>query len=116
MAKKDYSAALAPESLQAVIEEATTEKRARKPRRTASDEEIQAAQMAMRTRGVKGAELQRINMAFAPDVYDYIHVMSVAGGETMTQFVNRVLRLSMENNKDLYDKAKIKADFLSGLK
>lgn len=88
----------------------------RRPRRFADPEEAEAALMAMQTRGRGGVHLKRINMAFAPDVYQYIKYMSAAGNETMTQFVNRVLRQSMDRNTELYKEARQrKSDFLEKL-
>lgn len=43
------------------------------------------------TQGRKGCKLQRINMAFNPDIHDYIRMESRRRGLSITQFVNAVL-------------------------
>lgn len=57
------------------------------------------------TAGRKGAKLPRMNIAFAPEIYDYIQTMSRVRGETLTDFVNHVLRQSMDDYADIYKKA-----------
>ena len=125
MAKKDYSASIKKAAtMHSAIAEAIAEPEEqpvqdaqvkpevqeeqenpgtqKKPRRRATDEEIEQALLTMNTRGRGGAKLPRINMAFASDVYDYIRVMAPANGRSMGAFVNDVLRLSMKNNMELY--------------
>lgn len=67
----------------------------------------------LETAGRKGLKLSRINMAFSPDNYQYIQVMSKACGESLTQFVNRIIKLSRENNAEAYQQA---LNFRAGLK
>ena len=78
----------------------------RKERRTYTKEEVQAFKEEMRTAGRKGVKLPRINLAFSPTLYDYVQTMSRVRGESMTDFVNCVLRQSMDDHADLYQKAK----------
>lgn len=79
-------------------------KKDRKEVRT--EEEARAAQMAGKTRGRKGAGYPRINMAFFPDVHEYIQIMARVSGMSTTDFVNEVLRKSMETNAELYARAR----------
>lgn len=76
-----------------------------KERRTYTDDEARAAMIGLKTSGMKGVKLPRINLAFAPDVYDYIKVMSQVRGETLTEFVDHILRKNMEDNTEIYNKA-----------
>lgn len=76
----------------------------RKDRKTYTEEEKQAALEAMETVGKKGVHLSRINLAFKPSVYEYIKTMSKFRGQTMTQFVNHVIELNMEQNAETYQK------------
>ena len=70
------------------------------------DEETGAEYLdSLETAGRKGLKLARINMAFSPDNYQYIQVMSKACGESLTQFVNRIIKLSRENNAEAYEQA-----------
>lgn len=78
----------------------------RKQRRTYTEEERLIYQNELRTGGRKGCKAPRINMAFAQDVYDYVRTMSNASGQTMTQFVDLILRKSMTDNAELYQQAK----------
>lgn len=93
------------------IQEVTSEPApAEIPRRSRNEayteEEIQTARAQGRTQGRKGVKAVRINMAFAPDVHQYIKVMARARGESVTEFTNYVFRQSMEKNADLYEQMK----------
>lgn len=50
-------------------------------------------------------KLPRINMAFTPELHDYITVMAQVTGQTMTQFVNQVLQQYKDTHNELYQKA-----------
>jgi hypothetical protein len=78
-------------------------KRARK--QTYTEEEAQELLMTMKTVGHKGVKLPRINVAFAPDVYNYITIMAQVRGQTTTQFINHILRQNMEANREIYERA-----------
>ena len=60
----------------------------------------------MKTAGRKGVKLPRINMAFAPDVYEYIQIMSRASGLSLTNFVNLAMREHARNHEELYSQAR----------
>lgn len=77
----------------------------RRKRKVYTEEEAAAIMQTMKTAGYKGVNLPRINIAFAPDVYNYVTIMAQVRGQTTTQFVNHILRLSMDENKELYNKA-----------
>lgn len=115
MAKKDFSevntgrvydtiaAATAEPEQEAQEVQETTKKY--KPRKEYTAQEKLDFMQEMRTSGRKGVKLPRINLAFAPDVYEYIQIMSRVRGESMTDFVNIALRQHIEEHRDLYDKA-----------
>ena len=71
-----------------------------------SEEEKAQRKAEGRTRGAKGAKMDRINMAFRPEIFEYIEVMSRVTGMSKTGFVNFALTQHMEEHGDLYDKAK----------
>ena len=77
-----------------------------------TDEEKQFACDNGMTQGRKGVEMPRINMAFYPDVHEYITIYSQVCGMSMTEFVNNVLRKSLETNRENYERAK---DFRAGI-
>lgn len=77
----------------------------RKERRTYTKEEAQEFLSDFRTAGHKGVKLPRVNMAFTPDNYEFIRVMSRVRGENMTEFVNVLVKKYMEEYRDIYDKA-----------
>lgn len=117
MAKKDFSK-IAADPVYSTIAAATAEpetaetqevqeapKKQRKERRIPTQEEALQAMNALQTTGRKGVKLPRINLAFTPEVYEYIKIMAQVRGENLTQFVNHVLKKSMEDNKKIYDKA-----------
>ena len=74
-------------------------------RKTYTEEEKLAFLAKMKTAGRKGCKLPRINMAFSPDLYDYIRTMSKVSGISLTDFVNRVLRQYMSEHREQYDRA-----------
>lgn len=82
------------------------EKPQRKPRRTYTPEEIKEAKKHRKTQGKKGMKLTRINMAFDPELYDYIRVMARVYGGTITDFVNVIVKRSYEADRETYEKAK----------
>lgn len=45
----------------------------------------------MKTQGRKGCRAKRINLAFSPNNYEYIAVMSRVNGVTMTRFINDII-------------------------
>lgn len=108
MAKKDFSGANTGRVYDAIADATapdTQEEYERKPRRTYSDAEKQDAMGTLSTQGKKGMKAMRINMAFSPELHDYIKVMSNVKGQTITEFVNEILRQSLEQNRETYEKA-----------
>ncbi len=71
-----------------------------------TEDEKQDMLMNGRTRGQAGVKQKRINMAFYPDVYEYINIMSRVTGLSRTEFVNTALRQHMKDNMNLYGTAK----------
>lgn len=125
MAKKDFSQ-VDTGRVYDMIAEATAEpeqeaqekqqkKTAHKPRKMYSAQEAQEFKEQMKTSGHKGVKLPRINLAFAPDVYEYIQIMSRVRGDNLTAFVNLALRQHMKEHGDLYEKAKEFRDALDSL-
>lgn len=125
MAKKDFSQvdtgrvydmiAEATAEPEHETQETQEEKAARKPRKMYSAQEAQEFKDQMKTSGHKGVKLPRINLAFAPDVYEYIQIMSRVRGDNLTAFVNLALRQHMKEHGDLYEKAKEFRDALDSL-
>ena len=118
MAKKDFTkvntgrvydtiAAATAEQEQNISQNQETQEtqEKRKERRTYNEQEALEFMQKLKTSGRKGVKLPRINLAFSPDIYDYIQTMSRVRGENMTQFVNLALRQHMEENRDIYEKA-----------
>lgn len=77
----------------------------RKERKTYTEEESAELMRKFKTSGHKGVKLPRINMAFAPDTYAYITTMAQVRGQTMTAFLDHIVRKSMIDNADIYAKA-----------
>lgn len=73
---------------------------------TATPQEAAERAAELRTQGRKGCKAVRINMAFTPDNYDYIKVMSKIRGESMTEFVNYAIEKYRNDHSELYDLAK----------
>lgn len=115
MAKKDFSN-ISTGRVYSTIEEATSEPEAtaqemaeveekQKKRKTYTAQEAAEFMQNFKTSGRKGIKLPRINLAFAPDLYEYIQTMSRVRGENLTEFVNNILREHMEEHNDIYQKA-----------
>lgn len=51
------------------------------------------------TQGIKGAKSARINMAFDPDVYQYIRQEAGRENVTMTRIVNEAIREQMNSEE-----------------
>lgn len=97
--------------VQTTIAEATGKEQV-KERKTYSPEEAAQFLAELKTAGRKGVKLPRINMAFAPDLYDYVRTMSKVTGQTLTEFVNLIVRQYMLEHSDLYEQAKAFRDSL----
>ena len=110
MAKKDFST-VNTNPVYSTIAEATAPAEApgvtepRKERKTYTQAEKDEYQAALRTAGRKGCKLPRINLAFAPDLHDYIKTMATAAGMSYTDFVNIVLRQHMNDHQEQYEQA-----------
>ena len=106
--KKDFTAANTGRVYNAITE-ATAEPQAQEAQHTRkvySEQQAQEMRQAGTTQGRKGCKAIRINMAFSPEIHEYIKVMARVRGESVTDFTNYVFRQSMEENAELYEKAK----------
>lgn len=109
--KKDFTAANTGRVYNAITE-ATAEPETQQaqevqhPRKVYSEQQAQEMRQAGTTQGRKGCKAVRINMAFSPEIHEYIKVMARVRGESVTDFTNYVFRQSMEENAELYEKAK----------
>lgn len=79
---------------------------ARKERKTYTEQEQHEFREAGKTKGRKGCKAIRINMAFTPEVHEYIKVMARVRGESITDFTNYIFTRSMEENAETYQRAK----------
>ncbi len=72
----------------------------------ASPEEAAERASELRTQGRKGCKAVRINMAFTPENYQFIQIVSRVYGKTMTGFANQVIERYRKEHPELYEKAK----------
>jgi hypothetical protein len=100
--KKDFSK-INTGRVYGVIEQATS---AAGQQGAATAEERAERASTMKTQGRKGCKLQRINMAFTPENYEFISVMAKLTGKTLTGFCNYAIEKYREQNGDLYEQAK----------
>ena len=114
MSKKDFSSmntgrvynAIADATADPAEAQAAHEvQEAHKTRKTYTEQEKQEYLQNMKTNGRKGIKLPRINLAFAPDVYEYCRTMARAAGISYTEFVNTVLRQHMDEHADTFKQA-----------
>lgn len=73
-------------------------------------EEISQARAEGKTQGRKGVKAIRICMAFAPDVHDFLSLMSRRAGMSVTAYTNHLLRQAMVERAEAYEKAKEQRD------
>ena len=99
--KKDF-AAINTSRVTSAIAQATGKKG---QQTTASPEEAAARAADLQTQGRKGCKATRINMAFAPDNYEFIRVMAKATGHTMTQFTNIVIAAYRNEHPEFMEQA-----------
>lgn len=85
------------------IEQATAKKG---QQGTASPAERRARASALATQGRKGCQAVRINMAFTPENYEFVRVISKASGRTMTVFVNQIIEAYRAENPELMEQAR----------
>lgn len=105
MAKKDFSK-VAEHISQATQEAPATQEaqKKNKTRKTYTAQEAAEFSNNLQTAGRKGVKLPRVNLAFAPDIYDYVKTMSKASGMTYTEFLDRILRDHKAAHEDTYQK------------
>lgn len=103
MAKKDFSK-VAETISQATQEAPDTQEapKTRKPRKTYNAQEAAEYASSLQTAGRKGMKLPRVNLAFSPEIYDYVKTMSKAGGMTYSEFLDKILRDHKEKHADTY--------------
>lgn len=110
MAKKDFNDIETGNIFAESIAEATAElivpplerqKQGQLPTKAFVDE----ARRQGKTQGRAGCTSNRINMAFTPEVYEFVCTMARVRGETMTKFVNHIIAQSMEQYNDIYQQA-----------
>lgn len=94
--------------------EPETQEVKRKPRKTYTEEEIKDFTAQAMTRGRKGVRMPRINLAFYPDVYDYIITMARVRGQSLAEFVDATIRKDMKANAEIYQEAKAFIERMGG--
>lgn len=109
MAKKDF-AGMNTGRVYGTLEQATSRKG---QQGTASPQEQAERAEALQTQGRKGCKAIRINMAFKPQVHQFIKVMSKATGKTMTEFTNVVIEAYMTEHPELMQQAQGFLDFVN---
>ena len=48
----------------------------------------------------------RLNLALKPELYDYVVTMAGLRGESVTEYLNRLIEANMEKNMETYQAAK----------
>lgn len=106
MTKKDFSR-VADTIAQATQEAPDTQEKPKKSkaRKTYTAQEAAEFSNSLKTAGRKGVKLPRVNLAFTPEIYDYVKTMSKASGMTYTEFINKILQNHKEQHSETYQKA-----------
>lgn len=77
---------------------------------TATAQEAEERMEALQTQGRKGVKAIRINMAFTPSNHEFIKVMAMASGKTMTEFTNLVISAYRREHPEVMAKAQLFLD------
>lgn len=117
MAKKDFSklntgrvydaiaeATAEPEAQE--VQQAQDAPKQRAARRAYTEAEKMAYKQTGKTQGRLGCKMERINLAFTADNYEYVKTMASVRGQSMTEFVNHIIEANMEENAALFAQAK----------
>ena len=106
---KDFSKVNTENIYSSAIAEATQEAPAaqegHKERKTYTAQEAAELKGDLKTTGRKGVKLPRVNLAFTPEIYDYVRTMSKASGLTYTEFIHRILSDHKAAHEDMYKQA-----------
>lgn len=109
---KDFSKVNTENIYSSAIEEATQEapatqktQGAQKTRRTYDKQEAADFMSDLKTAGRKGLHLPRVNLAFTPEMYDYVRTMSKISGQTYTEFINKILQAHKAEHEAIYKQA-----------
>lgn len=105
MAKKDFSKVNTGGVYETIAAATSETEQTHDAQITTKNSKAQTAQITRDIQDTQSGKLQRINMAFADDVYAYIKCMARVSGITMTDFCNIALRQHMEDHNDLYQRA-----------
>lgn len=100
--KKDFTSMNTGMRVQATLEQATGKKG---QQTTATPEEAAARAENLKTQGRKGCKASRINMAFTSSNYQFIKVMAMATGKTMTEFTNMVIDSYKKEHPEIVEQA-----------
>ena len=89
--------------VKSTIAEATQEApKKNKERKTYTAQEAQEFSNSLQTKGRKGVKLPRINLAFTPEIYQYVKAMSKASGLTYTEFIDHILQAHKAEHEEAY--------------
>lgn len=61
---------------------------------------------ARKTQGKAGMKLERMNMGFSSENYEFLRYMAAAHRMTITKYVNHLIEEERRRNPDLYEKVK----------
>jgi hypothetical protein len=67
---------------------------------------VQDVQIVQGTQGKKGQKLPRINMAFSPDNLEYLQIISRIEGKSITEYVNKLIRIDSSSRAEEVSQAK----------
>lgn len=64
----------------------------------------------IKKRRTRSEDDQRVNLALKKELYDYVVRMAGLRGESITEYLNRLIEANMEKNMDTYQAAKALAE------
>lgn len=97
---------MAKANLNEKLEANINQKQGSKAHPVVSDAEAKQRKAKGNTQGVKGAKLDRINMAFYSDNFEYLRTMAALRGQSVTAFCNDIIAEHRERNEKIFKQAR----------
>lgn len=96
--------------LNEALEASINQKQGSKAHPVVTDAEAKQRKAAGKTQGAKGAKMDRINMAFNSENFEYLRTMAGIRGQSITAFCNDIIAEHREKNAAVFEQARALVD------
>ena len=97
---------MAKQEINEALKANISQKQGSKAHPAVTDAEAKRRKAEGKTRGAKGAKMDRINMAFYSDNFLYLRTMAAIRGQSITEFCNDVVTEHREKNAAVFEQAR----------